>query len=405
MLRFGIELMQPGLLIEQALGPTGHPAELGQRGFSVDVACAVERVASLGFSLIELNPDLMVFFPQCLNLPSVERLRALKESRNLTYTVHLPLWSVEPSTPVESVRRGSVDALVEGVLRMAPLEPEVYVLHATGALAAEFGRMAALEPVRPLVMRLFQEQARRSVKTLLDCTGLPSRLVALETIEFPFELMLELAEEFDLSVCLDTGHVLAGYSGDVTVAEALQRTFPCLAEVHLHDGYRRSAPGGPVRVADHLPLGEGDLAVEWFLEELDQRGFVGPVVFELTIEEAQTSLEVIQARCPDLLPPRGSVRRNRGRNMNSVTFLGQEITRQQVIDALNQFDSQYPNTNDYDSWLDKGMYRYAVRYGGNLYPCKFVLSLASGFDVSDFGGGEQTNRVFGRLGFEVISKP
>jgi len=302
MLRFGIELMQPELLMEQALGPTGHPAELGPTEFSLDVASTVEHVADLGFCLIELNPDLMVFFPQCLNLPSVERLRALKESRSLSYTVHLPLWSVEPSTPVEAVRRASVEVLVEGVLRMAPLEPEVYVLHATGALAAEFGHMSALEPVRPQVMRLFQEQARRSVKTLLDCTGLPSRLVAVETIEFPFELTLELAEEFDLSVCLDTGHVLAGYAGDVTVEEALQRTFPRLAEVHLHDAYRRAAPDGSVRVADHLPLGEGDLAVEWFLEELDKGEFVGPVVLELTIEEAHTSLKLIRARCPDLLP-------------------------------------------------------------------------------------------------------
>jgi len=302
MLRFGIELMQPDLLMEQALGPTGPSAEIKPLKLELDVASVVERLADLGFSLIELNPDLRVFFPQSLNLPAVERLQALKESRGLSYTIHLPLWSVEPSTPVQPVRQGSVDALVDGVLRMAPLEPEVYVLHATGALAAEFGRMKALEPVRPLVMGLFQEQARQSVKTLLDRTGLPSRQLAVETIEFPLELTLELAEEFDLSVCLDTGHVLAGYSGDVTLEEALERTLPRLAEVHLHDAYRRPAPDGSVRVADHLPLGEGDLRMEWFLGQLDRAGFTGPVIFELTIEEAHSSLKVIRARCPELIP-------------------------------------------------------------------------------------------------------
>ena len=302
MLRFGIELMQPDLLMEQALGPTGPSAEIKPLKLELDVASVVERLADLGFSLIELNPDLRVFFPQSLNLPAVERLQALKESRGLSYTIHLPLWSVEPSTPVQPVRQGSVDALVDGVLRMAPLEPEVYVLHATGALAAEFGRMKALEPVRPLVMGLFQEQARRSMKTLLDRTGLPSRQLAVETIEFPLELTLELAEEFDLSVCLDTGHVLAGYSGDVTLEEALERTLPRLAEVHLHDAYRRPAPDGSVRVADHLPLGEGDLRMEWFLGQLDRAGFTGPVIFELTIEEAHSSLKVIRARCPELIP-------------------------------------------------------------------------------------------------------
>ncbi len=72
-------------------------------------------------------------------------------------------------------------------------------------------------------------------------------------------------------------------------------------EVHLHDAYRRPGPDGSVRIADHLPLGEGELAVEWFLGQLEEAGFRGPVVFELTIEEALASLEVIRARSPHLL--------------------------------------------------------------------------------------------------------
>ena len=307
MLRFGIEMMQPDLLMDPAMGATGRPSGLGEEELWLDVASAVDRVIDIGtdwgspFNLIELNPDLLIFFPQCFNLPSVERLRDLGVTRGLSYTLHLPLWSVDPSTPVQSVRQGAVDALVDGILRMAPLNPEVYILHPTGATAAEFGSMIALEPVRPQVMRLFQEQARSSVKSLLDRTGLPSRLLAVENIEFPLELTLELAEEFDLSICLDTGHVLAGYSGDVTLEEVLERAFPRLAEVHLHDGFRRTARDDSLRVADHLPLGEGDLALEWFLGQLNGAGFRGPVIFELTIREALASLEVIRARCPDVL--------------------------------------------------------------------------------------------------------
>ena len=91
--------------------------------------------------------------------------------------------------------------------------------------------------------------------------------------------------------------------------------------------------------------------------------------------------------------------------MNGVKFRGRRVTRQNVIDALRHFDSQYPNTNDYKSWLDDRRYKYAVRYAHKLYPCKHILSLASGFDVACFVGGAQTNRVFRRLGFEVIDKP
>ena len=304
-MRFGIEQMQASLLIQHARtmmaaakNVTVETLQTVLPHLDVDVAAQVAQLADLGFQLIELNPDLTIFFPHCYNLAAIERLRKLKEERHLAYTVHLPLWSLEPSTPMDMVRAGSVDTLVDAVLRLAPLEPEVYVLHATGALAAEFSRMKALEPMRPLVMSLFAAQARRSIEQLLERTGLPSRRVAVETVEFPFDLTLDLAEAFDLSMCLDAGHVLAGYTTGVSLFEALERTLPRLAEVHLHDAYRRELSDGMVRMADHLPLGKGDLPLESFLDQLASARFAGPIIFELTIEEAKESLDAIRALRP-----------------------------------------------------------------------------------------------------------
>lgn len=304
-MRFGIEQMQASLLIQHvrtlmaaAKQPPAQALATMPMRLDVDVAAQVAQLADLGFHLIELNPDLTIFFPQCYNLAAIERLRRLKEERQLSYTVHLPLWSLEPSTPMQMVREGSVDTLVDAVLRLAPLEPEVYVLHATGALAAEFSRMKALEAMRPLVMGLFATQARRSIEQLLERTGLPSRLIAVETVEFPFDLTLGLAEAFDLSMCLDTGHVLAGYTAGVSLLEALEQCLPRLAEVHLHDAYHRQSPDGTVRIADHLPLGAGDLPLGNFLDKLAGSGFSGPVIFELTIEEATASLEAIRKLRP-----------------------------------------------------------------------------------------------------------
>ena len=181
---------------------------------------------------------------------------------------------------------------------LAPLEPEVYVLHATGALAAEFSRMKALEAMRPLVLQLFVAQAQRSIDQLLERTGLPPRRVAVETIEFPFDLTLDLAEAFDLSMCLDVGHVVAGYTTGVTLFEALEQMLPRLAEVHLHDAYCRELPNGVVQVADHLPLSAGEVPIGDFLDRLAASGFSGPIIFELTIEEAMASLEAIRALRP-----------------------------------------------------------------------------------------------------------
>ncbi|MBM4465198.1 MAG: sugar phosphate isomerase/epimerase [Chloroflexi bacterium] len=295
MLRFGIEMLQAPLLIEMAM-----PLLAQQKGSnqlvppSVDPALLVERIADLGFTLVELNTDLNVLFPDSFGLPTLRRLQALRESRGVSYTVHLPLWSVEPSTPVQWVRQGSVEALVDAVLRLAPLEPEAYVLHATGALAAEFYTMATIpDQARPLVMAMFQRHAAHSVEELLRRTKLPSRAIAVETGEFPFDLTLALAEELDLSLCFDTGHVVARYPGPVGFEEALQRSLPRLAEVHLHDAYYRPQADGTVRRKDHLPLGEGDLPLGFLLDTLKEAAFQGPIIFELTLQEAKDSLDYL----------------------------------------------------------------------------------------------------------------
>jgi len=85
--------------------------------------------------------------------------------------------------------------------------------------------------------------------------------------------------------------------------------------------------------------------------------------------------------------------------MCSTKFLGWTVTRQGILTATNKFDAQYPRPNCYDSWLDKWNYKYAVWHNGRPYPPKHVLTRAAGICKSRFGGGEQTNGVFRKLGF------
>lgn len=90
--------------------------------------------------------------------------------------------------------------------------------------------------------------------------------------------------------------------------------------------------------------------------------------------------------------------------MAVTTFKGERISREAVLRALSSFDEDYPDSNQYDDWLDKGNYKYALTYGGKRYPCKYILSQASGLAIRIFSGGEETNRVFRELGFEVVAK-
>ena len=296
-MRFGIMAMQvdrlvpAGLSLQQVLGHL----------LSFDHAALVRGLAEPGFNPIELGGDLSLFLPPAFSPDAVGRLAALKSELGLSYTVHLPLWSVEPSTPQEPVRLGSVQALVDCIRAVRPLEPEVFVLHATGALAAEFYQMRLPDTAKALILRQFQNGAEESVKSIPAQTGLPSRMLAIETVEFPFEMTLELAEKLDTSICFDTGHVLVGFSGPVDFFAALEQILPRLAEVHLHDGPWQ----GPERKIgygkDHSPLGTGDLEVGRLLDRLSAAHFRGPLVFELQVSQAITSLDLIRRLRPHAL--------------------------------------------------------------------------------------------------------
>jgi sugar phosphate isomerase/epimerase len=294
-MRFGIMEMQL-----EALIPPGMPAEQIMTSImTFDHAGLAKGLADKGFNPIELGGDLGMFLPNVYGPESVEKLVALKAG-GISYTTHLPLWSVEPSTPLTPVRKGSVAAVIEIIQSTRPIEPEAYVLHATGALAAEFYNMRISEMARALILRQFQSGARESIRVILAETGLPSRRLAIETVEFPLDLTLELVEEFDLSVCLDTGHVLAGFPGWFDFFEVVDKVLPHLAEVHLHD-CRKMPSGVRGYGEDHKPLGHGDLDLGRFLDRLAEAHYQGPLVFELTVAEALESLEVVRSLRPDYL--------------------------------------------------------------------------------------------------------
>jgi sugar phosphate isomerase/epimerase len=296
-MRFGIITMQREALIPSGMSMEDAMAYIA----SLDHADLARRLFAHGFDPIELGGDMSLFLPQSFNPATIERLADLRAETGVTYTVHLPLWSLEPSTPLAPVREGSVRVVTEMIRATRSLAPECYVLHATGALAAEFYRMDLPGLAKGLLLRQFQGHARQSIRTILDETGLPSRQLAIETIEFPFDLTLELAEDLDLALCLDTGHVLVGFSGPVSLAEALERCLPRLAEVHLHDAPEQGPGDGIVYGKDHQTLGTGDLEVGAFLDRLAKAQFSGPIIFELTVEEALASLEVIRRLRPGML--------------------------------------------------------------------------------------------------------
>lgn len=296
-MRFGIMSMQLDMLIPSGLQSSQIMTHIA--GF--DHTHLVRNLAEHGFRLIELGGDLSLFLPATFSPPQIQRLVALKEELGLSFTLHLPLWSLEPSTPLTPVREGSVQAIIQMIRSAEPLHPECYVLHATGALATEFYRMRIPETARALLLRQFQAGARQSIQSILKETGLENRKLAIETIEFPFDLTLELADELDISICLDTGHVLVGFSGPVTIFEALELCLPRLGEIHLHDGPWQGPEGKIGYGLDHKALGHGDLELGRLLDRLHLAEYNGPIIFELGLEDALSSLQTVRAERPQLV--------------------------------------------------------------------------------------------------------
>ncbi|HEY3289912.1 MAG TPA: TIM barrel protein, partial [Anaerolineae bacterium] len=99
---------------------------------------------------------------------------------------------------------------------------------------------------------------------------------------------------------LDTGHVLSGFAGDVDLYSVVDRILPRLAQVHLHDA-PQWRPGTPIVYGkDHQPLGAGNLDVGRLLDQLAKADFKGPLIFELEVHEAVSSLHVLHQLRPNL---------------------------------------------------------------------------------------------------------
>lgn len=260
----------------------------------LDYPKLVREAVENGFNHVELSTDLYYVLPVSFSKKNLEEWVSMR-NKGVSFSVHLPIWSIELDSPVEDIRAASVSAVVKPVTVLEDLKPLTYVLHVAGPLAAEVNRMEAGREYKGLFFNVLASNASRSVEKVVSHmadVGVESRRIALESIEFPFSKTLEIAERFDTSICIDTGHILAGYSGDLSVEDALKKCSGRLGEIHLHDAYRRVEEGRLV-VRDHLPLGAGDLNVESFFKVLGETGFAGPIVFELGLKDAIASLSKI----------------------------------------------------------------------------------------------------------------
>jgi sugar phosphate isomerase/epimerase len=296
-LRFGITALE---FLEVA----GQVVIDGVPDFSrLDTVELIRDAVSDGYSVVELSLDVKHVIPGSINPETINRLIDLKDELGHAYTVHLPFWSIELATFNEHVRVGSVDSIIDAIELSRPLDPEAYVLHASGDLAAVFSNLNYDSNLVGLISTLLAGFAAASIEDIVSRTEINPRELAIENVDFPFTVLREVIDDLDTSICFDTAHLLARMSGTESVMDFYEDHKDRITEVHLQDATYKEYDGAVAR-EDHIALGHGkmnDAVLHEFLTELIKDKFDGPIIFELTKDEARESLEHIRSVVPEAL--------------------------------------------------------------------------------------------------------
>ena len=174
--------------------------------------------------LFESTPD---------SLPSnheIKELFFLTNEYDLSYNIHLPLdislGAAEPST-----RHFALETIKNIMDLTASLSPTTYTLH----LPYE---EIDFENER---IKRWKERTYHSMEML--CTsGINSRTISIETLNYPLEWVKEILIDFNLSVCMDLGHLIL-YGMDMR--SIFNRYENRTSIIHLH---------GANENQDHQPL-------------------------------------------------------------------------------------------------------------------------------------------------------
>ncbi len=197
------------------------------------------------------------------NLPTPGEIRemgCLASDLDLTYNVHLPA-DLFFGDPDPALRRKFCETAFSFYERTLPLAPTAYILHLDSRKADE-----TVEPDRSA----WRDRVGESLQAM-QMKGIELRRVAVENLEYPLQRISSFAEAFDMSFCLDIGHLLR-YGHDV--AEQMASFLKMCSVVHLHGVDNGKDHTG----LDHIPPAEWGVICK-ALEEYD--GSLSLEVFSL----------------------------------------------------------------------------------------------------------------------------
>jgi adenosylcobalamin phosphodiesterase len=191
----------------------------------------VQNVKMLAPYLDEI--EMILFESNPNSLPSkheIKELFALSNQYDVSYNIHLPL-DMSLGVKDSSMRHSAIETIKQVMDLTAPLFPKSYTLH------LPYGE-SDFENER---VKRWKERTYHSMDTLCSF-GFNSRTISIETLNYPLEWVEEILLDFNLSVCMDLGHLILY---ELDMKDVFDRYKNRTSIIHLH---------GANDNQDHQPL-------------------------------------------------------------------------------------------------------------------------------------------------------
>jgi len=155
-------------------------------------------------------------------LPSravISELCRLAEEFDLSYNVHLPTdISISDRDPAQQQR--AVEMMIRVIELVKPLDASALILHLPYSEKSYDEHI--VENWRD---RVYQNLVK--IKSGVEMQD----IIAIETLDYPLELLEDIILELDLRVCLDLGHLMVY---DYDLIEVFNKYFDKTSVIHLH---------------------------------------------------------------------------------------------------------------------------------------------------------------------------
>jgi sugar phosphate isomerase/epimerase len=156
------------------------------------------------------------------SLPSKEEIGVLLSLANeydLSYNIHHPL-DISPGAQDRSRREFAIETIQQIIDLTAPLLPSTHTIH----LPYEGGDFENES------LKNWQENIYRSMEKLYGA-GISDKMISVETLNYPIEWVQDILMDFNLSICMDLGHLII-YGFDMK--DAFDRYCNVVSIIHLH---------------------------------------------------------------------------------------------------------------------------------------------------------------------------